>query len=358
MADTVKTLLIDIKVNSKALEQAKEDAELFDKPLIPEGISQESFGKVKETYLTYKAQTHELENIVKLIEETTAMQDAGIGDFSAELEALSKRRGELEKSLGMENDDEESPFGKNMKNTLSKLGTWFTGMMVKWGENIKKTLTDAITDAWEEASEMASYDLGTSLISNSSARNTALQYGLSGSQNWAYGQVSSLLNITSEEDLFYMNDKQRAKFAELMDKYTAKYEEYNESGIFQTIQEFQLEWEEFKLDLQMDFLGWFADNKDLIRNVLNALMGFLQWIVEAVGNVLSWFDTSSSSSFFSGLFGATDQAQYVSNVERVSNTSTTNNQQSYQNYINVYGTADVDQMMSKTRAWFNEYDGG
>ena len=120
-------------------------------------------------------------------------------------------------------DTTKQDLSKSLKTDLR----WTTiDNSVKMFESGKKKLENAIMGflknifegAKKLTSEMASYNLSTSLFVNREAREQALQYGLSNSRNWAFTQAKSMLGIQSDEDLYYMNPAQRSAFSSLMNK--------------------------------------------------------------------------------------------------------------------------------------------
>src|SRR5690554_2669226 len=136
-------------------------------------------------------------------------------------------------------------------------------------ESIGDALTDFLKDTFNTAKErifdMASYDLQNSLFTNSSAREQALKYGIMDpAQNYALSQVMGELGMSpeSEEDLMFMNPAQQEKFAERMGYWSGKYTELANKDFFRTVQEFQLEWSEFKYGMELGMIEFFMQNKD------------------------------------------------------------------------------------------------
>lgn len=139
-------------------------------------------------------------------------------------------------------------------------------------------------------SGMATYSFGSSLISNSAARNQALEYGLDSASNFAFTKAQEMYGISSREDLFYMNVDQRNAFMESMSTFKKYYANLEKSGALNSLQELQLELEQMKMEISMEFLTWFSENKMVILglmrisvDVLKSLMG----VVTRIANFLS-----------------------------------------------------------------------
>ena len=116
-----------------------------------------------------------------------------------------------------------------------------------------------------------------------------MKYGLSSAQNWALTQTMGALGMHGEEDLMYMNKEQREKFSVFMDKYSKWYDEMESSGVLQNIQEMQLDLYMFKQELAMDFMKWFAENKDTLLNTIKILAKLTMTIVEGIMKVVQFF---------------------------------------------------------------------
>lgn len=139
----------------------------------------------------------------------------------------------------------------------------------------------------------------SSLITNAAVRELRMQYGLSSSQAYGFQTASNLLGIKNEEDLMYMNSDQRELFLDYMRRYANWYDKMESSGVLRSVQEMQLEFEQFKLELSMDFLSWIANNKDTIITLMEGTMNILSLIGDAVASIAnsSIFGSHSSGSF-------------------------------------------------------------
>jgi len=170
-------------------------------------------------------------------------------------------------------------------------------------ESIGDALTDFLKDTFNAAKErifdMASYDLQNSLFTNSSAREQALKYGIMDpAQNYALSQVMGELGMSpeSEEDLMFMNPAQQEKFAERMGYWSGKYTELANKDFFRTVQEFQLEWSEFKYGMELGMIEFFMQNKDTIKQVMEAGMQFMEGTLTLLGSILDFLQISRSDT--------------------------------------------------------------
>ena len=229
-------------------------------------------------------------------------------------------------------------------------------------KNIKKlqsTIADffksTISGAKKALEEMASYSLSTSLFTNRTAREQALQYGLSDARNWAFTQTKSMLGIQSDEDLYYMNQAQREKFTEFMDKYSSLYESLKSSGYFTKMQEYQLAMKEFTLNAQMKVAKIIIDNEGLILGFMDTMLNFASGILSFVGGIHDFLMGNDSKTIASNS-GVDLLASTVSNNDnsRVVNINSTISANSTEEANNMIKTASDVLWTPYIRALNNE----
>lgn len=186
--------------------------------------------------------------------------------------------------------------------TTKKIASAFNGML-KNTLGISLSLKDNFRDVMgymKESFDMykgvATFSVGTSLITNARARESMMRYGLSAGQNYAFTQARQLLGLGTEEDLMYMNPAQSAALARYMDRYSAWYEQMSSSGVLQDIQTLQLDFAMFKQEMSVDFLKWVGDNKEDIMAVLRGSLSVLKWIFEAIAKVANFLMPGSMIS--------------------------------------------------------------
>ncbi len=204
------------------------------------------------------------------------------------LKSLRKMLKELEEST-------KSTENVNVVRKLikDKLGDMFESI----GDALTDFFKETLKAAKERILEMASYDLANSLFTNASARQQALKYGIMDpAQNYALSQAMSELGMSSEEDLMFMNPAQQEKFAERMGYWSGKYTELANKDFFRTVQEFQLEWSEFKYDMELGMIEFFMQNKDTIKQVMEVGMQFMEGVLTLLSSILDFFQISRSDS--------------------------------------------------------------
>lgn len=227
-------------------------------------------------------------------------------------------------------------FGK-FNSTLYAL----TGISVKVSDVFKNILGD-MSNFIKVASTS---DFGTSLIASSSSRSQQLRYGLTGAQNFALSQTMSMLGISGEEDLMYMNTGQRALFTNYMEKYINWYNEVSSSGVLQDIQLMQLDFKMFRQELAMDLLNWISQNKDTIMDAVKATISAAKWIAEILLNIIKFFGNIGAGLFGGSSSVSIDSANATMTSDRLlSGYSSTNNSKSVSISMSntISGSGDVN----------------
>lgn len=216
----------------------------------------------------------------------------------------------------------KSTLKDNFKMEGRNFGETAANKIVEGFEKGGKYLRKVFKDAWAELGNM----IDASLLSNADTRETALTYGLSAAEGYGFNQAKSLMGLRSEEDLMWMTDSQREKFFEMMEKYTDKYNELYDSGMWEEMLDFKYEWAEFKQDFLMQIIGLIMDNKDLIINTMEGLLNFTNFAMEALGWIVNHFGGGASSE--------SDRARAVAdilNYDNRSNITTVNMDNTYNN---------------------------
>lgn len=227
-------------------------------------------------------------------------------------------------------------FGK-FNSTLNAL----TGISVKVSnvfENILGDMSNFIKAA-------STSNFGTSLIASSSSRSQQLRYGLTGAQNFALSQTMSMLGMSGEEDLMYMNTGQRALFTNYMEKYINWYNEVSSSGVLQDIQLMQLDFKMFRQELAMDLLNWISQNKDTIMDAVKATISAAKWIAEILLNIIKFFGNIGTGLFGGSSSVSIDSANATMTSDRLlSGYSSTNNSKSVSISMSntISGSGDVN----------------
>ena len=272
MNDYSKTIGIKLEVNEDSVKKAKEamaDTAKSSKESLKKEIEQlrenldlKLFGT--ENRKQWKKELRELQK------ELTSME-------------FKERFSDLTEGLkeGFNINDKEFDWKQAGKDFSSEIGSVLT--------NAKNALVDVLKDAWAELDNILQY----SLLSNEKTRNLAFTYGFSGSQAYGYDKAMSVMGLQSEEDLMYLNPKQRQKFFDSMTNFTEKYDELYDKGFFDEYLNFQYEMAEFKEDVKLEIVQFFMNNKDLIKDGMKAIMVLSKGALEALTNIVKFLGIDS-----------------------------------------------------------------
>lgn len=195
------------------------------------------------------------------------------------------------------------------------------------GINIKNMFRDVINNIAENLSRtgMASYDTTTSLFTNSEARSQAMKYGISSSTNWALTKTANMLfggTGNLDENIAYMNPAQKEMFATLMSKYSSWYDQLQSTGVLQRIQEFQLDFAMLKEELAIDFMNWFAQNKEVVLGAITGTFSVIKAISSVIVGIANFIGgVKSSDSVLNGSKAITV------NISNTNNNSLSNSSQ-------------------------------
>lgn len=267
----------------------------------------------------------------EFVEQTRADMEAFNQRVNQSAVLSSMRIRAAAKRASQENfKDTIEEFKKNFKTLHPIISDFISTISKTFTKTFKSIFNDikkGVLDAFDPTEGIASYDMGTSLFMNRQARERSMRYGLSAGQTYALTTTMGMLGM-NEEDLMWMNAGQKEKFNEMMTKYNAFYDEMQSSGVMQKVQEAQLEVKMLKEDLKNSFLLWIAENKDVIKNTLTAIMEFLKVIATVVGGVFNLMNFSKWGSGSSALSADELNNTYNSssnNINLTSNVNQTNN---------------------------------
>ena len=210
-----------------------------------------------------------------------------------------------------------------MKKAFSKLFNILLSPFKKLAQEVTATVKSMI----DLQSGIATYNIGSSLISNSSAREQMMKYGLDASTNYGFSKASEMLGIKGDEDLVYMNTPQRDLFIKYMNKYSSYYDKLTSSGVLESIQTLQLDIQDLKNELAMEFLTWIAQNKDIIINCIKGIFTVVSTISQFIMKILSFlripFNNSSSVATNSDIYNSNSNTNNTKNINM--NINQTNN---------------------------------
>lgn len=222
-------------------------------------------------------------------------------------------------------------FDDSTKVMIGNLKSQFLNKLSGLANSFLSGIGKTFTKAWGELNKM----LQSSLLTNRNTRENAFLYGFSPAESYGFDKAKNMLGIQSEEDLWYMNDLQKSKFQDIMAKYADKYNQLYDSGFFDKYLEFQIEMEEFKLDMQMEIIEFFMQNKDTIRQFMEISMKAMEFIVQALGWLVDRFSQNNETS----------ERTRTANMNDIINGYTTNNKinnvsQTINNQTTISGSTD------------------
>lgn len=230
----------------------------------------------------------------ELDDPNTNLSRAQIAYRQKKIAALKKENEDIDANIETAEDDRSRAIGdtaskvkkfaamaqaaQKVAGQLNKIAGVLLSPFKKLANGVKKAVQEIIN--FETG--LATFNTSSSLITNATAREQQMKYGLTSSQNYGFTQAKSMLNIKSDEDLMYMNQDQRDKFLQYMEKYSQWYDKMESSGVLEQIQEMQLEFQELKNELAMEFLSWVAANKETIMSLIKGIFNFLKVIADIV----------------------------------------------------------------------------
>ena len=229
-------------------------------------------------------------------------QSAEIGSTKLKGEAVNLAAREAEALIG------------GMKKAFSKLFNILLSPFKQLAQEVTATVKSMI----DLQSGIATYNIGSSLVSNSSAREQMMKYGLDASTNYGFSKASEMLGIKGDEDLVYMNTSQRDLFIKYMNKYSSYYDKLASSGVLESIQMLQLDIQDLKNELAMEFLTWIAQNKDIIMNCIRGIFTAVSTISQFIMKILSFmripFNNSNSIATTSDIYNSNSNTNNTKNI--------------------------------------------
>ena len=205
---------------------------------------------------------------------------------------------------------------KLFEDTFKNLKQYFKDYIKYAALDFGKAIVNAFKNAWEEMSNMLQY----SKLSDANTRNLAFTYGFSGSQAYGWDKAMSLLGYSSEEDLMYANAQELQQFRAAFEKYSSYYDDLAESGYFEQLQEYNVEMEDFKMEMQQSIIAFFIENKDLIMSAMKGVLEIAQFLIKST----SWLLGGNSSDRVAGTTDIISQYNTTSTSSNAS-LSVTNN---------------------------------
>lgn len=187
-----------------------------------------------------------------------------------------------------------------------------------------KSISDAFKNSIDEMKNMLEF----SQLSSSKTREYAFNYGFSSSEAYGYEKALKLVGLESEEDLYYANNQELKQFRQAFEKYSNYYNKLYDEGFFEKLQEYQFEMEDFKLEMQMEIIDFFLQNKDLIKSGMTALMNIAKTLLSIADFLLGSHEEANR---------ALTTSEILSSYNNVNNSSTNVN---VNNNFNGVGSSD------------------
>lgn len=325
-------------VGEGKVKLSKEDSEAYN-----EWLSEQSFrdklDKISSQYEYFKEMSSLSSNLYSIIKQfKNNKTQQKLNDLRKEINRAKNLDDKKQRTIDLANAERES-FEKELNtfkketyaNQAIKGVSKFYNVALKafdvLGINIKNMFRDVINNIAENLSRtgMASYDTTTSLFTNSEARSQAMKYGISSSTNWALTKTANMLfggTGNLDENIAYMNPAQKEMFATLMSKYSSWYDQLQSTGVLQRIQEFQLDFAMLKEELAIDFMNWFAQNKEVVLGAITGTFSVIKAISSVIVGIANFLGgVKSSDSVLNGSKAITV------NISNTNNNSLSNSSQ-------------------------------
>jgi len=314
---TVKPLKIKVEFDTE-IEKSKENLKkIFEDGEYANKIA-DAFGeaekKLEQDRRRYKGLTQRRQDLEAVLPFANKEEQELIKEALKAIQEEIEKTAEYQKDLEDKKAEKLEDFQDNVQRVAENVA-----------RKVEKALKDIAKNVKDTLDEMASYNVSGSIFGTSEARQTMLQYGTSEAETYGLSKTRNILGLRSEEDLWYMNQNQREKFAELMGRYTSKYQELANKDFFKKYEEFKLEFELLKEELTYELIDVIIDNKDVI-------IQFLKLGVEAMKGIINFFGNFAKMSNRAGGSVSDVMSSYVNN--------TSSNSQSY-SFNNTFNVSDL-----------------
>lgn len=256
-------------------------------------------------------------------------------------EGDKQKRKELQKAILSSIADGFSSFADALSETDNELGKTFSKFMSGTGELFENaselfkgnfdSLNDILTSALESLGSLlaSGFDeleniLNFSQLSDANTRDLMMRYGFSNSEAYGYTKAMGALGFESEEDLMYANQQELELFRKSFEKYSGKYNELYNSGMFDSMQEFNTQMEEFKEDVKLEVVDFFMNNQDTIRAAMKGIISLAEFAITALGKIVQWLNPDARTSDSQRAANAASIISNYSNINSGTNVSIDN----------------------------------
>lgn len=266
---------------------------------------QEEQSEIDKQLETARKLNNEIASIKERLSEVSKLGGSAARQEQSKLEKQLTERQEQLTEISISPDEQ---FGQDLQSDFKNFKTDFSqaiksesisagtamgnaaAMLISKAASAAKKLFE---DAWSEMNDMMSQ----SYLTNKTTWENLTTYGMSSSESYGFEQAKSMLGITDEEQLYRMSDTQKQMFSEVMEKYTARYQELVDSGYFDKMLEFQVEYQEFQQDLKLEVVEFFMEHKDTIVKLMDFTMDFFEFIMDSLDWLVDHFGGEGTSDY-------------------------------------------------------------
>lgn len=339
--DDIKRSVEDIQwIDDNAFEQvANKIKENFDNlEIVKQGLIQgEDLERIRQAYQEQQENLAKIEILKKEIAEIEMFDKDNelLDELTQKLAELQQKAEQLQQSDS--NDDEDggnNSFFGSFKESFNELlvqasdmnaagKNAFNNMQRKiedFATKAKDAIINFVNDAIEAMQDMATWDLQNSKVFNQDAVNMYMQTGLQGANAYGMSKALETQGFGSMDDFIeampFMNQEQLAYMQEIAEINKEQYAEDLEVAL--AFQEFQVEYDKFKQELQKSLIDFFMENKDTIMTILEGIMSFLDAILNVVDGIFGLFSSAKERS-------EEKKKQVTADILGVSSSTLTNN---------------------------------
>lgn len=332
--DDIKQSAKEIQwIDDNAFKQVanKIKADFNNLEIVKQGLIQgEDLERVRQAYQEQQENLAKIEILKKEIVEIEMFDKD-----NKSLDELKQKLATLQKSDF--NDDEDGGNGSFFGDFKEGFDEWlaqasdmnaagkkaFNNMQRKiadFASKAKEAIINFVNDAIEAMQEMATWDLQNSKVFNQDAVDMYMQTGLQGADAYGMSKALETQGFGNMDDFIeampFMNQEQLAYMQEIAEINAKQYEEDLE--VAQAFQEFQVEYDKFKQELQKSLIDFFMENKDTIMTILEGMMNFIGAILNVVDGIFGLFSGARERS-------EEKKKQVTADILGVSSSTLTNN---------------------------------
>ena len=338
--DDIKQSVEDIQwIDDNAFKQVanKIKTDFNNLEVVKQGLIQgEDLERVRQAYQEQQENLAKIEILKKEIAEIEMFDKDNelLDELQQKLADLQQKTEQLQQSESNDEDDGNGSFFGSFKESFNELlvqasdmnaagKNAFNNMQRKiedFATKAKDAIIDFVNDAIEAMQDMAAWDLQNSKVFNQDAVNMYMQTGLQGANAYGMSKALETQGFGSMDDFIeampFMNQEQLAYMQEIAEINKEQYAEDLEVAL--AFQEFQVEYDKFKQELQKSLIDFFMENKDTIMTILEGMMNFLGAILNVVDGIFGLFSSARERS-------EEKKKQVTADILGVSSSTLTNN---------------------------------